>query len=451
MPNTHLSKMEQIPNELLLDVSERVSTKDLCELSLVCKKLRAVAQEVLHRSPVIPMTLSWDLSTERCKLSSLLWTFVKRPDLALLVRELELRPLLLEVDFDYSILCDSTQRDQALLRSARLKVSEMALAGMILERVPHLIDLHLEVANYFAQTCHKYDMVRYAHLEAIELLFDEKNSSSLNETGYRRDLTKIAGLRGLKKLHLEAAELQWPWAALPSLREIHVNRLCALTDVGTPLSATSHSIRTLTLERNTSILRRQSVDQPIISFLGRLNGLSKVVVSLSNYIPFNREGTLEIVQNGVEEPSCDWLLMHLSGVAVTLRALEINIAEDEHEDGCFLQYVRPASAFSFRKLQHLKLPHELLAPVHEDFQTSGDIASLAPRMLPSSLKTLDVTYPFLAIGEYMQGICDNENYFQDLKKIGIDTRGSRGDGRMKEFYDLPTWNELTGRGITLAM
>ena len=66
--------------------------------------------------------------------------------------------------------------------------------------------------------------------------------------------------------------------------------------------------------------------------------------------------TFPIIKDRTGQLSCNVLRLQLSGVASTLRSLEVDVIEGEYEDARFSQHVQPATAFPFRKLQCLKVP-----------------------------------------------------------------------------------------------
>lgn len=86
-----MNQLSHLPCELLLQISLNTSTRDsdndTCNLALVSRKFRSIAQEALHTSVLIRDSKD---KIECFRMGYLVRTLIERPDLARRVKELEI-------------------------------------------------------------------------------------------------------------------------------------------------------------------------------------------------------------------------------------------------------------------------------------------------------------------------------------------------------------------------
>ncbi|KAF2105441.1 hypothetical protein BDV96DRAFT_592534 [Lophiotrema nucula] len=451
-----------LPNELLFEVLHDLPNDALCQLSLVSKKICRVAQEVLHRSPELSVSQYWEEEKgtwmEDGRLANLLRTFINRPDLAKVVQRLTLSPIDRSVRDRSSMMRDIPPETAAVLGSSRINVTEPAIVGMILQIVPNLQELSLQATILDKSSYkHRYDEKKYTP-DLISDMFGDDTLVKWKDYFYDFESAQIAGLAGLKKLRLATGELHWSWCELPKLEVLHVDRVCRVELYDVPTTKTSDSILELILERDTNFLFEGYESNQIRNLLSKFTSLTTLTLRISNYLvycpyhhPSSRKeafGFGSFLGGIAEEEQCDEFLSHLLDTAQTLRHLEILVAEDEHEDGSFLQLLAPVASFQLPRLTHLKVPSEMLIRCNSDYITKTE--GVAKRLLPSTLTRLEITYPWMTTADLLADLSRDRDLFAALEEVVIHGSSVRGNANEQLFEQQPFWSELEGNGINVA-
>jgi hypothetical protein len=214
--------MESLAPETLLNIADRLPKHDLCALSQVAKKFTPIAQEVLHRAPAIvpSSTKAWD---DDDRIYALLRTLLKKPGLCKAVRSLELHPQKRRLPLDLSTLAGATPEVIRLLESTRPTVYEPALVYTILDMIPNLERVVLEVLEEGAHRKYKHTQWGDAPDPPLAHIADMMDSSDRPRTyalDADRDISHLAGTKHLKELDLRSYSLEKAWLNLPSLRKV---------------------------------------------------------------------------------------------------------------------------------------------------------------------------------------------------------------------------------------
>jgi len=412
--------MERLPNETLLNIAERLPKHDLCALSRVAKQFTPIAQDVLVRSPrIVPHLQQSDRKDDR--FSALLSVLVKKPDLAKTVRSLELHPRHQDVPSDGSMFSRLSANILRLLRVARPTASEAAIVGTILDLVPNLEHLILDVlAAGYSFTCHALDRARYPETGyPIEHLFGPHSDPG---RPFDRDISHIAGLKKLTVLELRGFDLEWAWCQLPSLKKLRLGRDCRLQDRGVPSTETS-SIETIELDVCTKEFEWNDPQDRVQHLLKRFTSLKNLTLQISDQVKTEYTWA-SYLSDFSEEPNFNvFIKRQLAPVAASLEHLTILESDDVQntfgvlEGNAYDSNLPPATFTQFKKLRTLKVPLPLITGEVEDFDADGFMS-----ILPKTLEHLEITHvnaEYSDIRDLLESVHDRRSAFPVVKVVHL--------------------------------
>jgi len=435
--------MERLPNETLLNIAERLPNHDLCVLSQVAKQFTPIAQDVLFRSPtIIPHPQQSDRKDDR--FAALLNALVKKPGLAKAVRSLELYPRYQDVPSDDNIFSRLSTNILRLLRVARPNVSEAAIVGTILDVVPNLEHLILDVlAAGYSFTRHAYDRERYPETGyPIEHLFGPHSDPG---RPFDRDISHIAGLKKLTVLELRGGDLEWAWCQLPSLKKLRLGRGCRLQDRDVPSTASS-STETIELDVCTMDFERDNQLGRVRHLLKRFTSLKNLTLQISDHVHVNishistedttpapkvttKSATTKYTWSSYlrefsEDPDFNvFIERQLAPVAASLEHLTILESDEAHntfgvlEGYAYDSNLPPATFTQFKKLRSLKVPQPLITGGLDDLD-----ADCALSILPKTLENLEITHvdsEYSGVWDLLESVHHRRSAFPAVKAVHL--------------------------------
>ncbi|KAF1952249.1 hypothetical protein CC80DRAFT_538430 [Byssothecium circinans] len=141
LPST---KIWDLPNELLLRVTKELHTKDLVSLARVNKRFAGIAQDILYREIIFP---SPKHPKELARISLLLYTVLKRPNLASKIHSLGLWATTDLINASLSELPSCSASTSFIHPTTRIQTSYSWLSGL-LHYVPCLRTLSIGVYQH---------------------------------------------------------------------------------------------------------------------------------------------------------------------------------------------------------------------------------------------------------------------------------------------------------------
>ncbi|KAF2105437.1 hypothetical protein BDV96DRAFT_655645 [Lophiotrema nucula] len=96
----------------------------------------------------------------------------------------------------------------------------------------------------------------------------------------------------------------------------------------------------------------------------------------------------------------------------------------------------------FQRLKHLKLPLEFLV---------GGTTVNAPDVLPSSLQTLEITFPFISVVHLFENIVRHSDHFKALGDIRLHFDTDRGDSEEVIIGNGDVMDRLSRQGIRVTV
>jgi len=127
--------MERLPKDTLLSIAHHISASNLRALALVSKQCVSIAQDILFRTPTLPRADSV-FTTGDC-INALIHALVKKPDLAKIVRSLDLRSQVRPIPLSLLVVSDSTPKTST--------TTEATLVGLMLDKTVNLEHLTLDI------------------------------------------------------------------------------------------------------------------------------------------------------------------------------------------------------------------------------------------------------------------------------------------------------------------
>lgn len=201
-------------NPILHAVAEHLSQNDLYSFSLVACDFARAGQYTLYRHPVVP-------PLHDTKKDNQTFTFLRpvlqNAVLAAKVTSLDLFPRMIwwqvrDVDVEGDVLSIAApQRLGNIFEYASILVSEFAVTGAILRNLPNLESLRYELYSLPGGLVPQLNRFKWCSTEwPIENMF-----------GAGTDLSRILGLKNLKRLRFTAGHIEHQWCELPKLEYIY--------------------------------------------------------------------------------------------------------------------------------------------------------------------------------------------------------------------------------------
>ncbi|OAL01025.1 hypothetical protein IQ06DRAFT_347100 [Phaeosphaeriaceae sp. SRC1lsM3a] len=419
--------LQNLPNELLFNISCRLSSKSLCNLSLVSKHVSEIAQVELHTAPQIKCD-----STSFYRIFLLQVTLYKRPDFAAKVYSLEI-----EVAVNDRIVWDNSETGSY---GNSYTIREKDLVGDLLHYAINLQQFKLSMfRDVDASKAKPVDPRAYVH-HNIGRLFNVHGRDP-DRRSLLRDLSLIPGLKKLTSLSFNSGGMEWAWCALPRLKKLHIGLHCAL---GENLSRCGPSkIRELSLDRDSGILcallpHQSQQMHPMYYYLDATPKLVKLILTLCNT---RYSKTRDFFYDYVA--SRNWgsfenLIRHIKPVASTLEHLVIK--ECSHKCTSVRDYVHPVKSLTdFKRLRVLNVPYEAIFGSHH---------RPAATILPAKLEHLHLHEPQDTIYPVLENLAAHPEDLPNLEMIDMPLRNSRGIGFEEiKYRKREIWGKLRSRGV----
>jgi hypothetical protein len=332
--------MESLPDELLLSITSHVSSKDLLTVALVSRKLLPISQELLYRSLSISATSSSFAPNSRTpsnRFISILGTIHARPDLANLVRQLEIEPQHqpLPLGWVAQLPAEDEREPDQVGKPKSSSITECTIVESILERLDNLEALSILVIADDQAWRNKHDRQRYRISERmVEDMFGQESK----KTAQLKDTTAhVKALRPVKELRLDGCWFELWWCSLPSLSTLRLGRFYVVRDSQIPASTTS---RVHAMELEVSVVDfdedPSSGSRIAREALGCFSALRKLSLDVCNTSAFADAGIIfDIVNIAVAMGSVDigtFVATRLLGAASTLAEIEVAYQTDDFDE-----------------------------------------------------------------------------------------------------------------------
>jgi hypothetical protein len=459
-----MTTLETLPTELALEFATHLSQSNLRQLALVSSRLRAIAEEVLYRSPVLERLYQDLYSPDTIhRLGLFAHTLLRRPDLARNIRALTMVTSVQDYStgiesYEYSI--DSGEYDiasgvihnigQASVQwGARVaswddrlkKGNGHAWAGLVVSLLPRLESLDIEILGRLGLSdLDIWDSRRYGR-NPLQKLFGYVSEDASPEGMLPADLSTIPGLRSLRQLIFNGQELDISWCLLPNLERLKLTQDCFCPNIlqGCEDSLTPHArpnITTMELEIETptmlsstwkpsSKLNSHFLSSPTFPALTQLI-LRLHNVKFCGYWAESHQFDEPVHKEHLSRPnegSFDVLLAQLQHIAPTLRSLAISVYSNINAD--FLGFITPATSMTnFVKLTSLEISQDLLFGQYDCTTLQTNPPRAASQVLPPSLRYLTVLFPTINFFDWLN---DNYAYLDTLQWITLGCDYPRGN------------------------
>ncbi|KAF2114529.1 hypothetical protein BDV96DRAFT_647231 [Lophiotrema nucula] len=409
-----LSRLELLPDELLLQVARQLEDGDLATCSRVSRKVRSIAQDILYR----------DIELEgHCfmsgagKVALFLRTLIERPDLAQKVDTLQFLTSRRNVTGE---LKDHGVEFGEIRQLALNKVDELgygkdhpwcrmmgvsinsAFGGLLLVLVPHLRGLTFGV----------YD--NHHGLVSSEPFFAMYGTPAIIEPAVPmfRNLNSL----GISADHLPILYLDMPHLTALTMDKVTTVQMCRLNGPGSLKGG--FNLKELKLELVAQVADADLMDALQMSIADLLDAMGNPALT-----SFNTHIWSESFTHG--HPSFDanfFIVKGLEKVAPSIQNIEIWIRHNcAHGDGEWIldhTKVPITNLKNFTSLKRLSLPYRFLAlPSNEDSPDAEniDVAGL----FPASLRTIELIYPYDTAVQFLREIVKKRDALPLLKKIGF--------------------------------
>jgi len=421
--------LTMLPDELLLNIAERLTVPDLLQMSLVSKHIGAIAQEALYRYITLPYIQRLEA---RCRspIAQLAETLVQRPELARKVRGLDLCPQMEEVSVDTKVahMFSPWNEPPEQLQNFRMNMLEMQVAGKLLRMLINLKSLHITSMSGVCGTSAS-DLNPYAYVGNLAMrLFGPWSAKG--------DVSELLWLRRLEVLHIWGSSVDWAWCLLPRLKTLVLGHYCPLPSLGE--FAKRSMIEDLELYLPTTLLLAADELHPNLPrFLGHLPKLTVLCIHLcDSQWDYHHNDVFPILSQNARG-SFEALATALSPLAAMLEVLTISTCY--HDVPNFFDHAFPLSTLAhFKCLRFLSIPHEAIA-IDPTFQPPAPLRPLLPR----NLQELHISWPYLSIVQSLEEIVLFPDSFPNLSTITLWPRDDRGDGYETFVYRRHrVWEEL---------
>ncbi|KAF2251710.1 hypothetical protein BU26DRAFT_561518 [Trematosphaeria pertusa] len=437
--------LEDLPDELLLKIAgstrwnEDRPMSGVCNLALVSRRFRNIAQESLYRSPYIADSYKY----RQCRVLQFLRTILDRRDLLAKVKEVFVVvrhrevPLPKGADFmavKEECICLLGLKADIDFEGIRLNY-EPALVGLMLHILPPLDELEIYIKTRKG----------VVDLDVAGLLFGT----------YRfKSLTAVRGLSRLRKLSLWSGPFHGDWLRIPSLRKVKLGSGCR------PMSGTYQGINStvseVVLHVNTQVLLLPSSYTQLGELLEAFSCPETLSLSVDNapmaYDVNGHPRSLEILGTSPGMfGDCQLLVDALGKVSHSLRQLQVVAEHVDWRATEWLDLIAPASSLThFPQLKNLTVHQEFLL----DRFTWTELPYLSiSEILPGSLAYLDIINPTASIRGFLGQVPPiAPSHFPSLKNIQLSADDDRGCSFLWFWRDNhPVWKSLEEIGILVAV
>ncbi|KAJ4345607.1 uncharacterized protein N0V89_011740 [Didymosphaeria variabile] len=389
----------KLPEELRLSIFRRVSTQDALKLAIVCRTFRTSAEQVLYET----------ISNVQY-MNRLYRTLVVRPDLASLVKSIDLCPLMLESPVpavvDHGCSVGMTDNDYRF----DLPITENRIAGLILRALPALESLKISILyleDRRLYTEEGYDDLAWqsAH-PIIAVLGPAYHPSNGNHTTL---LSQIPGLKNLKDLTYCGARFPSSLGSLPNLENVHLSRDCFFMD--DPKQDASVLDPDLT----------RSKYRYLESCLKQYICLKTLTIDILEQERVTRHGDVSTLLDRLRDVQGHIEMMNL-------------IVVQPHEGLHYLNLVLPVpSMTAFSGLKKLSMPYEWIEKV--DNETI--VMTVFSKVFPQTLEVLELQIPQEHTCAWLLEFANqrSKSNFIHLREFRLYCSEMRGVGYEKFRYD----------------
>ncbi|KAF1848715.1 uncharacterized protein K460DRAFT_403986 [Cucurbitaria berberidis CBS 394.84] len=403
-----MASLTTITSELQIHIARHLDIEALLALSLVSKQLCSIAQDVLY----VDVSLQENI-TENAKvhsdIRSFYYTMKTRPHLCRRVRHLSMVPHDARLKL---IVPAEIFTGLGLVPAVIIKVSEAALAGILLTMLPNLTSLNMT-------------MIAYDQNGEMPILASNPIQRLFGTEFDPQQLRNIPGLKKVETLRLWAPTIESHWMTLPQLSQLylHPEGIRALSDRGAglleiesvvellPLSLPKLTALSLTVKTTwlTPQNRPQNHSQPVHGFpelLRRLPGITNLEIFFENS---EDAGDMSSVTD------CNELGKTLAVFTQTLRALTIHTLPD---DGQILPIQR---LNHFTKLQELSISEDALLDDNTHLEYADEPGMPPITQLPPQLERLEIFRVSERVLEFWDFLISNVEGFPNLKTVVLHT------------------------------
>ncbi|KAF2649991.1 hypothetical protein K491DRAFT_721179 [Lophiostoma macrostomum CBS 122681] len=427
---------EDLPNELLDMIAEKLLNGDLASLTRASKRFFEIAQELLYTDIYIRHTRynkyrmrPWgrrESAEEESRVTLLFDALAKRPSLARKVRKLLIWPRYINVEFRMNTI---TGLQIPAYKGIKAPMKECLIVGLLLSLLPELRYLNLHLDLYRSGICVPF----FEHC-MLSSLFGEATDISV------ADLSSVPGLAKLQVLRINSCQMHMDWCRLPSLERVEIGSLAYMANI-------HHGVQISTVLWFFLLLDEKTIRgrwDGHIDFLSRFHSLKKLTV----VIPHNNSHS----SGGY----CAWTRLHDLADSVHAHLEDLELSHGREPD--WTKHVQPIpSLVSFMSVRTLKLPQDALlgSEYGTDSEDRYRIQQLSvAQLLPSKIATLVVWFPTTIILVWLNELLAHRSSVASLSHVTF-----KCSNRFKNdyysfstaLYSSPTYIELGKAGIKASV
>ncbi|KAF2826402.1 hypothetical protein CC86DRAFT_417508 [Ophiobolus disseminans] len=478
-----MATLLSLPDELQLNVAQRLDSAGRYNLTLTCRTTRDAAQEALYAG--LKLACPYGISRE--------WSPTNKWDTFLLARTLLERPALagkvkaLFLVAEYNISSAQERDDWEVTYNTALTVirglnriyaemasswearaeqwcqalkgnTDVAWAGVILAVTPNLKDLALEILT--------------EHGLRTEILYLDTNRYLSNPieafvgADPRFDLRLIPGLRSVTGCEYIGRDLDWSSCTLPRVKSLIISPEPYMEDVE-DIRATDPGffreckVEAVRMDCKTYAFWSQGLYNPTPMLQSSVFTNTNFPFLKALFLCFHnldldqdrarndyQRGVVRMVDN-FPDSACDFMLSRIAGLASTLESLEVYV--DDNNDMDWVEHVDNLSTLcQFSNLKRLAMPQDFLIGRNYGVGLPSQcwILGSITRVLPSSLEEITVTLPTLQIRGWIQDLLYHQISFPQLRKFNIPCIAARGVSFPDLWYDDDdVWDRLKASDI----
>ncbi|KAH7378237.1 hypothetical protein BKA66DRAFT_571667 [Pyrenochaeta sp. MPI-SDFR-AT-0127] len=391
------TKLEHLPNELLLQIMDCLPTSTLKVAVVVCKAIRTIVEESLYKH--VSIAPSQLLGSQR-SYSTLLFlkTLLARPDLAGIVKSLAMW-----IEDDRATEDVTTIAGLMIPGSVSVGISYSAaeLAVTVLSILPAVERLQLDVTSLRSNDTGPL-----------------RPAASLFTASHQHEIKLVSTFTNVRSLVWAGPEVSFSLASLPNLESLTLPKHSMFFR-----SAEHHeisNITTLSLKTDTRILLPAT--QPISNkiqylsvFLEGCLFLKKLVIAINDVPMFVRTSGHLRAHRG-RQGHIDTLIELLAESIPALEDLEIVL--DQEENNWWLDHIIPVTVLKdLARLKSVKIPQQGL--VGGDQPGTSIVATSISELLPESLERLELLYPSENVFEFFDRLIQERHDCPKLDQVVI--------------------------------
>jgi hypothetical protein len=383
----------------------------------------------------------------------LLRTLNSCPQLAKLVGQLHIFPIVRKVPFDLCDVLAIPKASRAIFRSRQQQVNETELAGMLLALLPGLRQLEFGVfCNVHEGDENSEERKNYYQSETpLYELFGTRGNTRQSE------LAIASILKNVNEIIFHGTNFHLDWFTLPLERL----QLLGETDIIFPGTWPTSDPTLLpgTISTTLKCLRLKigcwGCKVPvylhdcwafIAESLKRLPKLEELHIQLCSGID---EDPLDLRQNSLLGAQVDILLSWFTPVAPKLPSFHLEPREETWTD--YLGDLSPVTTLDqLTRVTDFSIPQDLL--LGQTYGQPGTVPSPITKVLPPELQTLTIFHPRLTISQWLEELLESKVHVPYLSKTVLQGSKCRGDSYEtfeSSKYQYPVYAKLREAGCVV--